>query len=55
MMCIDASWLKDKGLKIGDMVLVKMNDKILIEVPKTEEELHAEILSYEKELKAKAK
>jgi antitoxin component of MazEF toxin-antitoxin module len=48
---IPKKWLKKKGLKKGDYVKMVLNDKILIDVPKTEEELHKEIEEYEKSLK----
>ena len=48
---IPVQWLRKKGLKKGDMLKMILNDKILLEKPKTEEELHAEIEDYEKSLK----
>lgn len=51
---IDSIWLKEKGLQIGDFILIKMNDKIIIdpEVP-SEKDIHKEILEFEKQLEAK--
>jgi len=55
VVAIPYKWLKKNSLKKGDSLRLIVNDKILIELPKTEEELHKEIEQYEKSLRSKNK
>ena len=48
-------WAKKKGLKKGDRVKMIVNEKILIDKATTEDEAHAEILAYEKQLETEKK
>ncbi|WP_287588012.1 AbrB/MazE/SpoVT family DNA-binding domain-containing protein [Candidatus Borrarchaeum sp.] len=48
---IDKEWLDKHGLKIGDLILMKQDEKIIIDPNvQTEEEIHEEIKEYEKKL-----
>jgi len=48
-------WLEEMGLEIGDAVILKKNEKIILEDLPTYEEVHKEIKEFEKTLEAEAK